>query len=129
VLLAGFHRTGGVWSGDEVADRMRSAYPQPVSTLARWIVGHEVLSFEWRSQILVPAFQFEPASARARFQPRACMRAVMGELVEAFDDRELATWFVQPNAWLKGAAPADEIARDPDAVFHAARADRFVAMG
>ena len=93
--------------------------------LARWIVGREVLSFVWRSQTLIPLFQFDPQ----RGCVRPGMRETIAELSAAFDDLETALWFAQPNAWLTGSAPADVFAHDTPAVLEAARADRFVAMG
>jgi hypothetical protein len=124
-LLEGFRSSGGVWSGDQVVLQMRDTYPQPLSTLARWIVGGTLLSFEWRSHILVPMFQFEVDP----FTPRGSVGTVLNELSEAFDDWELAAWFASPNCWLHGATPAEELARDGVAVVHAARADRFIALG
>lgn len=124
-MIDGFRASGGVLSGDQMALHLRTNCQQPISALARWIVDRQVLSFEWQTQILVPLFQFGSAPVA----PRDGMRSAISELSEVFDDWDLAAWFARPNAWLNNARPADEIARDALAVFHAARADRFVALG
>jgi hypothetical protein len=46
-----------------------------------------------------------------------------------FDGWDLATWFATPNPCLRDAAPLDVISQDAEAVLHAARRDRFVAIG
>ena len=120
-----FRRTGGLASGDEVARLLRRQSEQPISTLARWIVAREVVSFEWRSQTLLPLFQFDRHDLLLR--PRAAH--IVQELAGTFDDWETALWFAQPNAWLHDMAPADAIVHNAAEVFHAARADRFVAHG
>jgi hypothetical protein len=124
-LQAAFGPTGGVASGDEVARLMRFHSEQPISLLARWIVKREVLSFVWRSQTLMPLFQFERGHAAVR----SSVRGLIEELSVAFDDLELVTWFAQPSSWLAGATPADILEHDLPAVRQAARADRFVAIG
>jgi len=120
-----FESTGGVASGDEIAQRLRGHSDQPISAVARWIVDREVVSFRWRSKILLPLFQFEGSSMTLR----PGMAEVILELSAALDDWELAAWFAQPSAWLDGAAPVDTISHDPHAVLQAARADRFIALG
>lgn len=124
-LLRGYKQTGGLARGDEVAAMLQRISGQSVSLLARWIVSREALSFEWRAEIWVPLFQFrlDDMSIKEDF------RRVSVELEPAFDGWTLSHWFVQPNSWLDGRAPADVLAQDPRGVWQAARADRFVAMG
>ncbi len=124
-LQRAFQRSGGLASGDELALFLRSHCDQPVSMLARWIVRREVLSVVWRSQTLVPMFQFE----LIRCSVRAGVPETIAELTAAFDDVEIITWFAKPNCWLADAAPADVVQADMPAVLHAARADRFIALG
>jgi hypothetical protein len=57
------------------------------------------------------------------------VRGVTAELTPAFTGWELADWFVEPNNWLDGVSPINELKADPDAVRQAARADRFIAAG
>ena len=124
-LYRAYRSRGGVASGDEVAAALRPHSAQPISTLARWIVARRVLSFNWRCQTLIPLFQFD----LARMALRDGVQEVIAELAVALDEQELADWFVQPNAWLAGAAPADRVEHDVGAVLDAARAGRFVAWG
>jgi len=116
---------GGFASGDEVAWRMRRDHEQPISTLAKWIVRREIVSLVWRSQLLVPLFQFNNDD----MQVREIVRDVLAELADVFDDWELATWFAQPNAFLRNDRPVDFVSIDDAGLLHAARADRFVARG
>jgi len=116
---------GGLAGGDEVARRLRRHAAQPLSMLARWIVGREVISLVWRGQTWLPLFQFDLAT----MTPHEPVRAALRELADAFDDWDAALWWATPNAWLHGDAPVDAITRDPQAVLQAARADRYVALG
>ncbi len=124
-LQSAFQRSGGLALGDELALFLRSHCDQPVSMLARWIVRREVLSVVWRSQTLIPMFQFD----LRRCSVRAGVPETIAELTVAFDDVETITWFAKPNCWLADAAPADVVQGDMSAVLHAARADRFIALG
>jgi len=124
-MAEAYGRTGGLVPGDDLAGRLRRCCNQPLSQLARWLVAREVIGFEWRGQTLLPLFQFDVET----FQPRPDVAAVLRELTCVFDDWELAWWFANPNAWLKGQAPVDVLGVDPRAVVEAARADRYVAVG
>jgi len=124
-VFAAFARTGGLASCGEVTGMLRRRTSQPVSMLGRWIVDHRVVSFAWRGELVLPMFQFDPADMGVS----PAVGAVLDELDGTFDDWDLATWFALPNAWLGDVAPVDAIDRDPDAVRHAARADRFIARG
>src|SRR5258706_228067 len=83
----GFSRTGGIACGDEVASMLRKRSDQPISTLARWIVGRTVVSFEWQSRLLLPLFQFDLSD----MSPRLGVVDVIRELSDAFDDWEFAS--------------------------------------
>src|SRR5258706_1428024 len=83
----GFSRTGGIACGDEVASMLRKHSDQPISTLARWIVGRTVVSFESQSQLLLPLFQFDLSD----MSPRIGVIEVIRELSNAFDDWEFAS--------------------------------------
>jgi hypothetical protein len=74
---------------------------------------------------LLPLFQFDLAHAT----DHPGMRPLLSELRGAFDDTELALWFVTGNDWLAGARPAQLMHTDLPAVRRAARSDRFVAVG
>jgi len=124
-VLHAFQRTGGLVSGHELTFLLRGRTSQPISMLARWIVERRVVSFEWHGETLLPMFQFD----RADMSVHRDVAAILDELEGTFDDWELATWFALPNAWLKDRSPVDVLALDPNAVRHAARADRFIARG
>ncbi len=124
-MVQQYRASGGLATGNEVVRLMREICDQPVSVLARWIVQREVVCFIWKSEHLLPMFQFELRSMS--LLPH--LQAILSELVPVFDEWELALWFAQPNSWLQGAAPVDLIGVDSSAVLDAARADRFVATG
>jgi hypothetical protein len=124
-VLRAFQRTGGLVSGHELTFLMRGRTSQPISMLARWIVERRVVSFEWHGETLLPMFQFD----RADMSVHRDVAAILDELEGTFDDWGLATWFALPNAWLKDRSPVDLLPLDPNAVRHAARADRFIARG
>lgn len=124
-LQSAFQRSGGLASSDHMALFLRSHCDQPVSMLARWIVRRQLVGFVWRSQTLIPMFQVDLQHCSVR----AGIPETIAELTDAFDDVETITWFATPNSWLSGAAPADLVASDMQAVLQAARADRFVALG
>lgn len=124
-LERAFQSTGGVASAEEIAVLLRRQREQPLSQLARWIVGRQIVHFERCGQTLVPLFQFDLDDMSIRTD----VSATLEEIAPALDAEELARWFATPNAWLAGEAPVVRIATDPGAVIHAARDDRFVSTG
>lgn len=54
---------------------------------------------------------------------------VVAELGRGFDGWALASWFVEPNAWLASHSPIEYPGLHLPAVIEAARADRFVTTG
>ena len=125
IMRRAYAQHGGLASADEVAHRLRLRSEQPISVLARWIVARKIVNLRWQSQTLIPLFQFDLQDMSLR---SGAVNAI-AELTGAFDDWELALWFVQANAWLHDAAPIDQIEEDEAAVLEAARADRFIARG
>lgn len=128
-----FAASGGLVSGDELAELLQRhgqgseglSAVQPVSLVARWIVSQAVITIDSPLGTLLPLFQFD--LHRALVHPG--IRPLMSELRGAFDDTELALWFVTGNDWLGGACPAQAMHTDLQAVRQAARSDRFVAVG
>ena len=118
-----FRDAGGVASGDQIAYLLRDRLDQPISTVARWIVGRHVVSYVWRCQPMLPLFQFD----LPRVAVHAPVADVIRELRDVYADCRLAMWFVEPNLWLDGARPVQLIGTSPLAVLDAARADRLVA--
>jgi hypothetical protein len=126
VMSEAFETSGGLVDCDALVRRMRKHWDQPISRLARWIIMRRVVSFAWQSQLMLPMFQFDPATMTVRPD----VSQVIAELSDGFDDWGLALWFAQPNTWLGGQAPASLIgAVDAPGIGDAARADRFVARG
>jgi len=124
-LLHGFRSCGGIVNGDAFAAMLRDRCDQAISVLARRIVRREMVHVPWRSQLLVPLFQFEPLDLSVR--EGVC--TVMQTLAPIYDDWEMASWFAEPNESLGGRRPAELVVQDPDAVIQAARADWFVVQG
>ena len=122
---ADFAASGGVATGNEVADYLRVRVCQPVSLLARWIVDRRVIVFSCGADLLLPLFQFDFA--------QGCLRSgvapVLSELTGVMSDQEIACWFSQPNGWLNGAVPARIVLTEVAAALTAARADRFLVAG
>lgn len=124
-MASAYRASGGIMSGDRVIQLLRQDFDQPISTLARWIVDRDVVSFELQGQIWLPMFQFGTADRKVR----PGVMHVIRELRAVFDDWELAEWFAQPNSSLRGEVPATVVLHDERAVLEAARVDRFVAAG
>jgi hypothetical protein len=125
LIETAYCRHGELATGDAVAGFMRQHVEQPVSVLARWIVTRQVISFEWCSETWIPWFQF----ALPEMKVRQDVGQVIRELMGAFDDYDLAMWFASPTPGFRTSPPLDAIDVEPSAVLHAARADRFIAMG
>jgi hypothetical protein len=116
---------GGVVTGDQLAELLRRRAAQPISVLARWVVARHVVSFSWRSQLMVPLFQFDMCA----MELLPYMSPALRELTEVFDDWDVAVWFATPNAWTGDLAPAEAIHKDGRSVLDAARGDRFLVRG
>ena len=120
-----FRSLGGVLGGDELVAMLRPVRPQPMSWIARLIVSRGIVNFSWHAHTMIPMFQFEGSDLR----PRSAVDAAIRELVDVYDDEEIACWFTRPNAWLERTSPLAALATRPDSLVSAARADRFVARG
>jgi len=109
-IAAAFATTGGLVSGDELADLIREQalrdaqlqISQPVSLVARWIVSGMAISMDSPWGIVLPLFQFD--LPRAALHPEVPM--VCAELRGVLAGPEVALWFVTPNEWLQGERPA-----------------------
>ena len=132
-MVAAFGDTGGLVSGDELVNLIRTQCPhglpahafQPVSLVARWVVSRTVVVINSPWGQVMPLFQFDVP--RASVLPG--VQLALGELRDVLSDEELALWFVTPNEWLDGQRPACALKTKLRAVRHAARADRVVALG
>lgn len=129
-IAAAFVDTGGLVSGDELADLIRQQaltdvqlqISQPVSLVARWIVSGGAISMDSPWGIVLPLFQFDLQHAALRPEvPLIC-----AELGGVLEGPALALWFVTPNEWLEGEKPA--LALGPR-LLEVRRAARHVADG
>ena len=118
-------RRGGLACGDELLNLVRTRCDQPISRVARWIVGREIVQYRSGSDTVYPLFQFDVADMSVL----PTVREVTAELASVLDDMDLAHWFVRPNLSLNGEVPADALRREPQTVIDAARADRFIMRG
>jgi hypothetical protein len=120
-LIDSYGVRGGIASPEGIVNLMRPYWRQPISILAKWIIGHRVLSFAWRAQLLLPVFQFE----LPRMTPNAVVADCALALCEFMDDEGFAAWFVRPSEWLDQRMPVDLLAMDPGAVIDAAGRTRI----
>lgn len=124
-MLNSYRSTGGLARAEEVVDQFKCRFGPDVATLAGWIDERAVISFEWRSDIWLPWFQF----SRFEMAPHAQLRPVIADLTAVHDPWEMCNWFARPNPWLADRLPVDMLVPDLAAVRHAARADRLIANG
>ena len=80
-MMQVYDMTGGVVSGDELSGLIRGPAGQPISLIARWIVNRQVVSIPWRSQTLLPLFQFDLHGSSLR----PAVERVIAELTGVFD--------------------------------------------
>jgi len=119
-LIDGYDIRGGLATTDELVLMMRPHWRQPISMLAKWIIGRRVVSFSWREQLLLPLFQF----TRPRMVPIEVVSDSVFELAECLQDQAVATWFIDPNEALGQERPIDRLPSDAVAVVEAARRTR-----
>jgi hypothetical protein len=124
-LLDKYRATGGIASVTELCQKQCDGVGGDINALAKLILIGDIFSFEWQGNFWIPLFQFNPKELTSR----QCVRQVLGELTQAFDGWTLAVWFIQTNAWLKNRRPIDLLENGLSSVMHAAKADRYVALG
>lgn len=122
-LLDAYRASGGLAPAEELLVSSRARSGPDVSMLARWIVARQVISFGWQARTWLPLFQFNSVD----MAPRRELAPVLAELSAVYDECELTTWFVTPNASLDGRSPVQVFATSAAEVERAARIDRFVA--
>lgn len=124
-LLAAYRASGGTARGNDVARLLQEYQIGTFVSLAKLIAADEVFTFEWRSTLWIPMFQFEPGN----LSTKRAAQLVLAELGSMFNGWERATWFARPNSWLNSRRPVDLIDTELAEVSAAARADRFIAVG
>ena len=123
-LMAGYGAHGGLASTDELVGLMRPHWRQPISILAKWIIGRKVVSFMSRTQFVLPVFQF----ARPQMKPNEAVGDCSIELGDLMGVESFAAWFVRPCDWLGRRMPVDLLANDPAAVVDAAGRTRLALL-
>ncbi len=120
-LIDGYGAHGGLASTDELIDLMRPHWRQPISILAKWMIGRKVVNFMSRTQFVLPIFQF----ARPRMTPNEAVCDCSVELGDFMGVEAFAAWFVRPCGWLGQRMPVDLLSSDPYAVVDAAGKTRL----
>jgi hypothetical protein len=120
-----FSRHVGMMTTDELMSSMRTGKLRAVSTIARWVDERLAIHVVWRGSAYFPSFQFGGNPMSIRQPVEEALHALRG----AFNDWEVALWFVSANSWLGHRSPVDAIDLDGASVVHAAQADRFIALG
>lgn len=124
-LVDAFKTSGGTARADDFALLLEEKHKGNFISLARRLVSRDIFSFEFHDHYWIPMFQFNLADLSARQD----VSRIINELAAVFDNMMLATWFTEPNAWLKCKRPVDLLEDCFSDVLAAARADRFVAKG
>jgi len=125
-LVHGFEHAGGLFDDRELLGWLRGlGEEQPISRLARQIVERRIVAFEGEAATWFPCCQFEPESGHVR----PIVLCVLAELEKVFEPCEIADWLITPSPWLANEPPANLLTSQPEAVFDAARIDRFILAG
>jgi hypothetical protein len=119
-LLNAFRESGGLARANEVASQFQRRSDGNAAVLGDWLVKREAISFEWDSRLWMPLFQFNASDMSLR----AGLADILTELVQVYDDWDLAHWFAKPNAWLSEELPANALAVAAPQVLWAACAER-----
>ena len=112
-------------TAEQLITALRPRRSQPMSTIAHWIVQKDVLSLHRQGCLVLPMFQF----SQPELDPLPIMHLILGELSSVLAEAELADWFYTPNVWLDGCLPACAVRVRANAVYQAARADRWTMRG
>ena len=120
-LLDLYRSTGGLVRAEELVTLLQRRGALALAALPGWVLGGEVICFEWHDTTWLPLFQFDAMGRVAAPQ----LGPVLAELNCIYDPWDTANWFVQPQLWLDLRRPVDLLASDPLAVLNAARAERL----
>lgn len=91
------------------------AWSPAYAALASWKRQRQLLSVQHNGQELYPAFQF-----RTDGRPHPSIARILAVLPAHRTPWQVAFWFVSPNGWLDGDAPAERLDDTPE-VLAAAR--------
>lgn len=124
-MLDAYRDTGGLARKAEVLTHFQTRGGPDEDLLDSWIFRRKVICFQWQSQDWLPWFQFNSFT----LEPHPQLKLLFDELADVHEPLEMAEWFAEPNSWLAGRATVDTLLSDLTAVVHAARAERFIALG
>lgn len=119
-LLEAFRPSGGTVPGEILGRLLQEHHPGEDVSLARLVFSGQVFGFEWRGNLWLPMFQFEPADLSIRAGPQEIRAA----LPAGWPGWRQAAWFAQPQARLGGQCAADLLVTRLPAVLAAALAAR-----
>jgi hypothetical protein len=105
-MCTAYRASGGLVRGDDLVHAMAAHRNGDYLWLARLILSHEVLSFDWNDSYWVPMFQFHAPDLLIRPE----LRRLIKELHVELDGWPLAVWMAAPNPALNGFAPVDLLA-------------------
>lgn len=106
----------GAFSSEQIAD-FRSRAKNRHALANRWRNEGRIFAVEHRSQLLYPAFQFDPET----FDPLPVISDALKSLPrQDMSPWEIGLWWTANNGWLDSARPVDAMDDRPDAVIKAA---------
>lgn len=117
-----FRPSGGMARGEDLVHTMAAHRQGDYASLARQIVEHDVLCFDWDASYWLPMFQFDMHDLSVRRD----LLPVFWELHHDCDGWALASWFARPHAALHGRVPVDLLDSELAAVLAAAGASRRI---
>jgi hypothetical protein len=118
-LLEAFRASGGTVPGEIMGRLLEAHRSGDAVSLARRVHSGQVFGFEWRGNLWIPMFQFEPDDLSVRSGPQQ-VRAALPEGCEGW---ALAAWFARPSAALLDERPVDVMGVNLAAVVEAARCE------
>jgi hypothetical protein len=125
-LLTAYQNQGGTIRSEDLSLlRMNRSQSKSAPRLQALLSESDVFGYEWNHTLWIPMFQFEAETLLVK----TTSRQVVQELSGHFDGWRLANWFIQPNEELEGQCPLHLLDESPEAVYQAARTDRYVAAG
>lgn len=124
-FLDAFRPSGGLARAEHIVALARGRCQAPRAKLGRLIARRQALSFRWSEMFWLPLFQFDLRAVSIRMP----VARVLVELPAQMDCLDRMQWFSTPNGALGDRLPADVIATDSDAVWQAARLQRFALHG
>ena len=124
-MLEAYRSTGGLAPIGEVTLHLQRHSGRTALVLGEWIARGDVICFQWQGRRWIPWFQLD----RQQMAPYPQLKPTLAELGAVYDAWEMGIWFATQNPWLASRMPVNVFGVDPSEVWHAARADRFIANG